>query len=70
MHRHISALFGNMNQANIPSIRVAISALTWELIFQGLHVDEMVEVRRDTIFKILSSNIPNRTIKCDDRDPP
>ena len=29
----------------------------------------MAEVFRDKIFKILSSNIPNRTIKCDYRDP-
>ena len=30
----------------------------------------MVEVFRDTIFKTLSSFIPNRVIKCNDRDPP
>ena len=29
----------------------------------------MVEVFRDTIFKILYSYIPDRTIKCDDKDP-
>ena len=57
-------------KASIPSIRAAISALNWESIFQGLQADEMVEVFRDTIFKTLSSYIPNRTIKCDDRDPP
>ena len=57
-------------KANIPSIRTAVSALNWESIFQGLKADEMVDVFRDTTLKILSSFIPNRTIKCDDRDPP
>ena len=57
-------------KANIPSVRAAISALNWELIFQGLQVDDMAEVFSNKIFEILSSDIPNRTIKCDDRDPP
>ena len=57
-------------KANIPSIRAAISALDWDLIFRDLQADDMAEVFRDKIFKILPSNIPNRTIKCDDRDPP
>ena len=33
-------------------------------------VNEMTEVFTSTIFEILSTHIPNRVIKCNDKDPP
>jgi len=36
----------------------------------GLGVNEMTEVLTSTIFEILSTHIPNRVIKSNDKDPP
>ncbi len=36
----------------------------------GLSLNEMTEVFSGTIFAILSANIPNKIIKCKEKDPP
>ena len=42
----------------------------WQSKFMRLGSNGMTEVFTSTIFDILSTNIPNKTIKCNDKDPP
>jgi len=60
----------NYSKANTSLIRELISDIDWQSRFAGLGVNEMTELFTDTIFAILSANIPNKVIKCNDKDPP
>ena len=58
------------SKANTPVIRELISDIDWQSRFAGLGLNEMTELFTGTIFAILSANIPNKVIKCNDKDPP
>ena len=57
-------------KANTPMIRELISDIDWQSRLAGLGLNEMTELFTGTIFAILSANIPNKVIKCNDKDPP
>ena len=58
------------SKANTRMIRDLINDIDWQSRFVGLGSSEMTELFTGTIFAILSANIPNKVIKCNDKDPP
>ena len=57
-------------KADTQSIRDRINGIDWESRFMGFGPNEMSEVFTATIYSILSSNIPNKVVKCSDKDAP
>ena len=57
-------------KANTQMIRDIISEIDWQSRFVGLGSKEMTELFTGSIFAILSSNIPYKIIKCNDKDLP
>ena len=57
-------------KADIQSIREKINGIDWESRLMGLDPNEMSEVFTATIYSILSSNIPNKVVTCNDKDAP
>ena len=51
-------------------IRDLINDIDWQSRFVGLGSNEMTELFTGTIFAILSANIPNKVIQCNDKDSP
>ena len=58
------------SKANIPTIRNCLKETNWLSEFQGLNVDQMVEVFTNKLFRILKANIPSRILSINDKDPP
>ena len=58
------------SKANAQIIRNLIRAIDWKSKYRDLGVNEMTEVFTSTIFEILSTLIPSRVLKCNDKDPP
>ena len=50
--------------------RIAKRSIDWQSRFVGLGSNEMTELFTGTIFAILSAKIPNKVMKCNDKDPP
>ena len=57
-------------KADIQSIRETINGIDWDSRLMGLESNEMSEVFTETIYSLLSSEIPNRVVKCNDKDAP
>ena len=57
-------------KADTQTIRDRINGIDWESRFMGFGPNEMSEVFTATIYSILSSNIPNKVVKCNDKDAP
>ena len=58
------------SKAETGKIRDIINSLDWNLLFFDRGSEEMTEVFTSVMYSILSSHIPNKTIKCNDKDPP
>ena len=58
------------SKAETGKIRDIINSLDWNLLFFDRGSKEMTEVFTIVLYSILSSHIPNKTIKCNDKDPP
>ena len=54
----------------IPSINCAIDIFDWGNSFKGKNVHEQVHFFNKTILNIFHNYIPNKTILCNDKDPP
>ena len=59
--------YGNASQQKI---RDSINSVDWEIQFNGLDTDQMTEFFTNKMLSIMSVNIPNKVVKCCDKDPP
>ena len=59
----------NYGKANVEGIQRSISGVEWDYLFQGTTVHKKVEILNETLKNIFRNFIPNRTIKCDYRQP-
>ena len=57
-------------KANTCAIKGLLNDINWASKFNGLGSEEMANIFTDNLLSILSANIPNREIKCNDKDPP
>ena len=60
----------DFSQGNIPSIHNDLQAIDWHTRFDTLGSEEMTEALTASIYATLTSYIPNKVIKCSDKDPP
>lgn len=58
------------SKADSQSIQDMINEINWHSRFSGLGPDEMTEIFTNNLSFILSSNIPNKIVTCNDKDPP
>ena len=63
-------LIWDYKDADIPSINRAIEIFDWGNSFKGKNVHEQVHFFNKTIPNIFHNYIPNKTILCNDKDPP
>ena len=63
-------LICDYKNADIPSINRAIDIFDWDNSFEGKNVHEQVHFFNKTILNIFHNYIPNKTILCNDKDPP
>ena len=63
-------LIWDYKNADIPSINRAIEIFDWGNSFKGKNVHEQVHFFNKTILNIFHNYIPNKTILCNDKDPP
>ena len=52
------------------AIRIALSSVEWVSQFDGLDTDQMTELFTNEIYSITSVHIPNKVVKCNDKDRP
>ena len=60
----------NYSKANLQSIHNDLQAIDWHVRFDTLGSEEMTEVFTASIYATLTSYIPNKVVKCSDKDPP
>ena len=63
-------LIWDYKNEDILSINRAIDIFDWDNSFEGKNVPEQVHFFNKTILNIFHSCIPNKTILCNDKDPP
>ena len=63
-------LIWDYKNADIPSINRAIDIFDWRNSFEGKNVHEQVHFFNKTILNIFHNYITNKTILCNDKDPP
>ena len=63
-------LIWDYKNADIPSCNRAIEIFDWGNSFKGKNVHEQVHFFNKTILNIFHNYIPNKTILCNDKDPP
>ena len=63
-------IFWNYSRADKASINRAINAINWEELFAKKTVESQVSELNDLLLNIYSNYIPNKTVLCDDKDPP
>ena len=56
-------------KANVEKIKASLNAVDWRTAFSGLSSEEMADTLTKTMHSIMSENIPNKVIKCNDKDP-
>ena len=59
-----------LQNADIPSINRAFDIFDWGNSFEGKNVHEPIHFFNKTILNIFHNYIPNKTILCNDKDPP
>ena len=57
-------------KANVAKIKADLNAVDWKTLFTGLGSEDMADIFTNITYSILSENIPNKVIKCNDKDPP
>ena len=60
----------NFKMVNITSIRKAILAVNWEILFFSESVHQQVSIFNNTLMNIFSNYIPNKFVSIGDKDPP
>ena len=63
-------LIWDYKYADIPSINRAIDIFDWGNSFEGKNVHEQIHIFNKTILNTFHNYIPNKTILCNDKDPP
>ena len=63
-------LIWDYKNADIPLINRAIDLFDWGNSFEGKNVHEQVHFFNKTILNIFHNYVPNKTILCNDKDPP
>ena len=63
-------LIWDCKNPDIPSVNRATNIFDWGNSFEGKNVHEQVHFFNKTILNIFHNYIPNKTILCNDKDPP
>ena len=63
-------VFWDYSRADKASINRAINTIDWDEIFANKAVESQVSELNDLLLNIYSNYIPNKTVLCDDKDPP
>ena len=63
-------VFWHYSRADKASIDRAINAIEWEELFANKIVESQVSELNDQLLNMYSNYIPNKTVLCDDKDPP
>ena len=58
------------SKANAKNIKKAISSFNWNKAFEILSIDAKVELLNKILLNSFRNYIPNKKIKCDNRQPP
>ena len=70
VHHHIKGKFWIINRANYLKISEELGKIDWENLIRNAHVDCMTKLFSDLFLQILSLNISNKIIICNDNDAP
>ena len=62
--------FWHYKKVNVDQIRQAIREFPWDNCFANISVNEQVQLFTQAFHNIISNYISNKTITCDDRNPP
>ena len=65
-----SRLVWNYNKAEIPLIQKSAFNFNWVHLLSSHNIEEQVNLFNETLLNIFSNFCPNKTISCDDKDPP
>ena len=57
-------------KSDTEKIKNEVNSTDWRARFAGLGPDEMTDLFTSNLYSILSMNIPNKTLKCNDKDGP
>ena len=60
----------NLNRAQVFLIKRSIENFNWTRAFEGLSVNDQVELLNDSLLNILRNFIPHENVKCSSKDPP
>ena len=60
----------NYSKSNILSIRNSLKETNWPSMFEGLSVDQRVELFTNRLHSTIKANIPSRVLSFNDKDPP
>ena len=63
-------VFWYYSRADKASINRAINAINWDELIANKNVESQVSELNDLLLNIYSNHIPNKTVFCDDKDPP
>ena len=58
------------HKADVPQIQKSLNDVNWITIFNDLGVNEMVQTLTDTVLKIISSYVPHKSVKFNNKDLP
>ena len=63
-------VFWDYSRTDKVSINRAINAIDWEELFANKPMESQVSELNNLLLNIYSNYIPNKTVLCDDKDPP
>ena len=63
-------VFWDYSRAEKVSVNRAINAIDWEELFANKPVESQMSGLNNLLLNIYSNYIPNKTVLCDDKDPP
>ena len=63
-------VFWDYSRADKASVNRAINAIDWDELFANKTVESQISELNDLLLSIYSNYIPNKTVLCDDKDPP
>ena len=63
-------VFWDYSRVDKASMNSAISAIDWDELFANKTVEFQVSELNDLLLNIYSNYVPNKTVLCDDKDPP
>ena len=63
-------VFWDYSRADKASVNRAINTIDWDELFANKTVESQVSEMNDLLLNIYLNYIPNKTVLCDDKDPP